>query len=131
MLKKILLAAILLVLVVSIGLFIWARAVFAQDGVRTALAEQLSKSLGQPVEVGTIAATIYPRVTVSLGDVTIGKPARVRVQKLHVGADFGALLSRRIEHARLELSGAHVELPLPAFSFTSSSASRSSSKPPV
>ena len=131
MLKKILLAAFLLICVLSVGLFVWVRAVFAQDGVRTALAEQLSKSLGQPVEVGSIAATIYPRVTVSLGDVSIGKPARVRVQKLHVGADFGALLSRRIEHARLELSGAHVQLPLPAFSIGSGSTSEPASKPPV
>jgi len=131
MLKKILLGTVVLFVVLSIGLFIWVRSVFAQDGVRTALAEQLSKSLGQPVEVGSIAATIYPRVTVNLGDVTIGKPARIRVQKLHVGADFGALLSRRIEHARLELSGAHVQLPLPAFSLGSASASEPSSKPPV
>jgi uncharacterized protein involved in outer membrane biogenesis len=131
MLKKLLLGAALLFLVLSIGLFIWVRSVFAQDGVRTALAEQLSKSLGQPVEVGSIAATIYPRVTVNLGDVTIGKPARIRVQKLHVGADFGALLSRRIEHARLELSGAHVQLPLPAFSLGGTAASEPSAKPPV
>src|SRR5437868_6067402 len=97
MLKKILLGAVLLFLVLSIGLFVWVRSVFAQDSVRAALAEQLSNSLGQPVAVGSIAATIYPRVTVNLGDVTIGSPARIRVQKLHVGADFAALLSRRIE----------------------------------
>jgi uncharacterized protein involved in outer membrane biogenesis len=131
MLKKILLGTVMLFVVLSIGLFIWVRSVFAQDGVRTALAAQLSKSLGQPVEVGSIGATIYPRVTVNLGDVTIGNPARIRVQKLHVGADFGALLSRRIEHARLELSGAHVQLPLPAFSVGSGSAAEPSSKPPV
>jgi uncharacterized protein involved in outer membrane biogenesis len=63
--------------------------------------------------------------------VTIGDPARIQVQTLHVGADFGALLSRRIEHARLELSGAHVQLPLPDFSVRSGSTTGSSSKPPV
>jgi uncharacterized protein involved in outer membrane biogenesis len=43
-----------------------------------------------------------------------------------------ALLSRRIEHARLELSGAHVELPLPDFSIGSgSTTSGSPSAPPV
>ncbi len=45
--------------------------------------------------------------------------------------DFAALLSRRIEHARLELSGALVQLPLPAFSLGNASTSESSSKPPV
>ena len=131
MLKKVLLAALVVILVLSLGLFLWARAVFTHDAVRTALAEQLSKALGQPVSVATIAAAIYPRVTVNLGHVTIGEPPRIQVRMLHVGADFGALLSRRIEHARLELSGAHVELPLPAFAIGSGSTAGSSSTPPV
>jgi uncharacterized protein involved in outer membrane biogenesis len=132
MLKKALFAAVVLGVALSIGLFIWVRSVFANDTVRTALAEQLSKALGQPVKVGSIGATIYPRVTVSLGDVAVGEPARIQVKTLKVGADFGALLSRRIEHATLDLSGARVELPLPAFSVGGGSASTSSSnKPPV
>jgi uncharacterized protein involved in outer membrane biogenesis len=131
MLKKALLGAFVLILLLSIGLFLWVRAVFTEDNVRVALAEQLSKALGQPVKVGTITAAIYPRVTVNLGQVSIGEPARIQVKTLHVGADFGALLSRRIEHAKLELSGAHVELPLPAFSIGGGSTSGSSSKAPV
>ena len=131
MLKKVLLGALVLILLLSIGLFLWARAVFTHDNVRTALADQLSKALGQPVSVTTIAASIYPRMTVNLGRVTIGKPARIQVQTLHLGADFGALLSRRIEHARVELSGAHVELPLPDFAIGSGSTAGSSSTPPV
>jgi len=131
MLKKVLLGALLLILLLSVGLSLWVRAVFTQDNVRTALAEQLSKALGQPVTVASIAATIYPRVTVNLGHVTIGEPARIQVRTMHVGADFRALLSRRIEHARLELSGAHVELPLTGFSIGSGSSSGSSSTIPV
>jgi uncharacterized protein involved in outer membrane biogenesis len=131
LLKKGLLGAFVLILFLSTGLFLWVRAVFTEDNVRVALAEQLSKALGQPVKVGSIAATIYPRVTVNLGQVSIGEPARIHVQTLHVGADLGALLSRRIEHARLELSGAQVELPLLAFSIGSASASGSSGKAPV
>ena len=131
MLKKVLLGVFLLILLLSIGLFLWVRAVFTEDAVRAALADQLSRALGQPVKVGTIAATLYPRVTVNLGQVSIGEPARVQIQTLHVGADFRALLSRRIEHARLELSGAHIELPLPAFPIRSSSTSGSSGKAPV
>jgi uncharacterized protein involved in outer membrane biogenesis len=68
-------------------------------------------------------------VTVNLGQVSIGEPARIHVQTLHVGTDFGALLSRRIEHARLELSGGRVELPLPAFSIGTGPAAGSSSAP--
>ena len=132
MLKKGLLGALLLGAVFSVGLLIWVRSVFADDTVRGALAAQLSKALGQPVTVDRIGATIYPRVTVNLDEVAIGAPAKIHVKRLKVGADLGALLSRRIEHATLELSGARIELPLPAFSLGGSSTSPSSAtKPPV
>src|SRR6476646_4182278 len=132
MLRKTLIGGGLVLAALSIGLFFWARAVFTHDTVRTALAAQLSAALGQPVTVGRISAGIYPRVTVNLGDVTIGKPVRIQVQTLHVGTDFRALISRRIEHARLELSGARIELPLPALSNDSGgSAAEPTTKPPV
>jgi uncharacterized protein involved in outer membrane biogenesis len=134
MLKKVVIGVLVFVLVVSVALFLWARSVFTQDTVRTALAAQLSESLGQPVVVGGIGAAIYPRVTVNLTDVTIGQPPRIQVKTLHVGTDFRALLSRRIEHAALRLSGAKVELPLPDFAVTSASdpaAGESTSGSPV
>ena len=129
MLKKTLVGVAALLLVLSFGLFFWVRSVFTEDTVRVALAGQLSRALGQPVTVGSIGATIYPRVTVNLGQVTIGDPARIQVQTLRVGTDFRALLSRRIEHATLNLSGAHIELPLPPFSVGSGSSSGSSGSP--
>jgi uncharacterized protein involved in outer membrane biogenesis len=120
-LKKVLVGGVALALVVATGLFFWARAVLTQDTVRTALAAQLSKAIGQPVTVGSIDATIYPRLAVNLGAVSIGEPPRVHVQTLRVGTDFRALLSRRIEHASVRLTGARVELPLPPLTIASAS----------
>jgi uncharacterized protein involved in outer membrane biogenesis len=117
--RKILIGTLVGGLALSLGLFLWAKSVFTQENVRAALAAQLSKSLGQPVAVGGIGARIYPRVTVNLTAVTIGEPARIRVETLHIGTGLRALLSRRIEHAALRLSGARVELPLPEFAIAS------------
>ena len=88
----------------------------------------MSSALGQPVTIGGIGAGLYPRVTVNLKDVAIGEPAD-HVGTLHVGANLGALLSRRIEHARLELADARIALPLPPFAFTSAAPSASGSAP--
>jgi uncharacterized protein involved in outer membrane biogenesis len=121
MLKKTLAGALVLVVVVSLGLFFWVRAVFTRDTVRTAIAAQLSRSIGQRVTIGSIGAAIFPRVTVSLGEVSIGQPARIQVRTLKIGTDFRALLSRRIEHASIQLAGARVELPLQGFVMESSS----------
>jgi uncharacterized protein involved in outer membrane biogenesis len=122
MVRKILIVGVTVVIVASIGLFFWAKAVFTQETVRTALAEQLSKSLGQPVAIGGISASIFPRVTVNLTGVELGRPARIHVQTLRLGTDFRAVLSRRIEHAAIQLKGAKIELPLPEFAITSTPA---------
>jgi uncharacterized protein involved in outer membrane biogenesis len=112
MIKKILLGLFAILILGSLGLFLWARSVFTHDNVRTTLAAELSEALGQPVTIDSIGASIYPRVTVKLGDVAIGKPAGVQIASLDLGTDFRALLSRRIEHASARVEGARIQLPL-------------------
>ena len=113
--NKILIGGVAALVLLGGGLFLWARSVLAQESVRAALAAELSSALGQPVTVGTISAGLYPRVTVDLGDVTIGQPPRIHVRTLSLTTGLGALLSRRIEQATVRLEGAKIELPLPAF----------------
>lgn len=125
--KKLLIGALLLLVVLGGGLYFWAHAIFASDTVRAAVESQLTRALGQPVHVGRIGATIVPRVTMTMHDVRIGEPARITADALDVGTALGALLSRRIEHASVRLRGAHIELPLPPSS--SADAASSSDAP--
>jgi len=135
MAKKIAIGVVVLLLVSGLGLYFWASSVFGQDTVRVAIATQMSNAIGQPVKIGSIGAGIYPRVTLRLGDVAIGEPARIHVRALDVGTDFRALLSRSIEHAAMHLNGAKIELPLPPMTLGSgggsSGNSGSSSSSPV
>jgi type II secretion system protein N len=128
MLKKLLVGIALLILVAVLGLWFFARAVLGHEAVRTALATQASNAIGQPVVIGGISAAIFPRVTVNLQDVAIGAPPRIQVRSLQVGADLGALFSRRIERARLRLAGARIELPLPPL--TAESGDPAADEPP-
>jgi uncharacterized protein involved in outer membrane biogenesis len=121
-LKKILIGGLIACVVLFAGVFFWAKSVLTGDAVRSTLAAQVGKAIGQPVTIGSIDATIMPRVSVTLGDVKIGPPNKLTVGNLQVGTDFRALLSRRIEHASLRLTGARIELPLPAFIIPESSA---------
>lgn len=129
MFRKVALGVVVLLLVLGLGLFFWARAVLSTDTVRTALADQISKAIGQPVTVEGVSATIYPRITVTLTGVAIGEPVRIRVNALDVGTDLRALLSRRIEHAAMHVNGARLELPLPPL--TLGSATSDDSAAPV
>ena len=122
MIKKVVLGLVVLLLVTGLGLFVWARSVLSTDTVRNALAAQMSTALGQPVTVESVSATIYPRVTVQLKGVAIGKDGAIKVNALDVGTDFRALLSRRIEAAALHIDGATLNLPLPPLAFGSADA---------
>jgi uncharacterized protein involved in outer membrane biogenesis len=110
--KKILIGVLLVAVVVSVGLFLWARAAFSGENVRIAIEGQLSTALGQPVRIGSVGLGFYPRVTLSLRDVVVGAPPQMTAQRLHMGTDFWALLSRRIEHADVRLTGARIQLPM-------------------
>jgi len=130
--KRILLGVGVLLVVLVAALFFWARAIFATDTVRTAVEQQLTRALGQPVRIARMGATVLPRVTMTLHDVRIGEPARIVARRLDIGTDLRALLSRRIEHGSIALDGARIELPLPAFAFgaeTPAAAKESASAP--
>src|SRR5690348_13168328 len=101
--KTVVITIVALVVVVLGGGFLWARAVLTGDAVRAALAAQISKAVGQPVAIGRLSASAFPRVSVDLGDVTIGEPPRLRLAALAIATNFRALLSRRIEHATVRL----------------------------
>lgn len=111
--KRILIGTLVLFLVGGIGLALYARSVLTGDTVRTAVAAQVSSALGQPVTIGGLGASVYPRVTMDLTDVTIGEPARIRLASMHLGTGLRALFSRRIEGADVRVDGAKITLPLP------------------
>ena len=129
--KKVLIAAVVIVVVLVGALALWARSVLTGDNVRAAIAAQVSEALGQPVTIGGIGASVFPRVTVDLTEVAIGQPARIQLRSLHVGTDFRALISRRIEHAAVRVDGARLEMPLPPLGTGASTGAASASAPPV
>ena len=113
MANRLLLGLLIGVILLATGLYFWAHAIFASDTVRRAVEAQLTSALGQPVRIGGIGATVFPRVTMTLSDVRIGEPARITASRLDVGTALGALISRRIEQGSVRLHDARIELPLP------------------
>ena len=112
--KRLIGVAVALVVLAGVGLALLARYVFTGSNVRAAVEAQVSAALGQPVTIGGIGASIYPRVTMDLTDVSIGTPARIQLASVHLGTGLRALISRRIEHADVLVDGARLTLPLPS-----------------
>jgi AsmA-like C-terminal region len=123
MLKKAAIAVSGVLVLGAVAAAVLARTVLTGDNVRAAVAAQLSAAIGQPVAIGALSASIYPRVTMTLNDVAIGEPATIRLRDVRLGTDLRALISRRIERADVRVDGARIELPLPALAIGRSGAS--------
>ncbi|HXW07847.1 MAG TPA: AsmA-like C-terminal region-containing protein [Vicinamibacterales bacterium] len=113
MAKKLLLAAVVLLLLGGLGLLLVARSLLGSESVRARVERQLSVLTGQPVRVGSAGASIFPRVTLELSDVAIGEPAAVTARRISVATGLRGLFGRRIEDAEVLLSDAAIPLPLP------------------
>lgn len=127
--KKLLPAAAGLFVVLCLGLYVWVRTILSGDMVRTALAAQISRAIGQPVAIGGVNAAVFPRVAATLTNVRIGSASEISVETLTLDTDFRGLLSRRIEHAVIRVNGARINLPLPPLSFGSAAAAPDTSSP--
>lgn len=103
---------VVIVVVVLGGWFVVHRALYPEM-VRSTLEQQLAERLGQPVHIGSAAASIFPAPGVDLHDVAIGSPASVTLQRVSLHTGLRALLSRRIAHAEIVISGGRIPFPLP------------------
>jgi uncharacterized protein involved in outer membrane biogenesis len=118
--KRLAIVLVSLVVVGGLALALLARTVLTGENVRAAVASQVSAALGQPVTIGALDASIYPRVTMDLADIRIGPNAAVQLDAVHIGVALRALLSRRIEDAGVRVQGARITLPLPSFAISPS-----------
>ena len=66
MVKKIVAAIVAVLVLLAVAAVVWARSILATETVRTAIAAQASRAIGQPVTIGGIGASIFPRVAIDL-----------------------------------------------------------------
>jgi uncharacterized protein involved in outer membrane biogenesis len=111
--RKIILFLLGGIVVVALGATAFVYWFFSGDGLRSAIEQQATAWLGQPVTVGRASAAIFPRTAIRLGDIRVGDPVRLTLADVDVSTDFRELISRRIQDATITLSNSRIELPLP------------------
>lgn len=97
----------------AVAFVVIVRAVLASDLVRSALEQQLSARLGEPVRIGEARAAIVPRLAIDLRDVTIGDPPAAELGTLRIVTGLRGLLSRVIVDAEIMVADGRLALPLP------------------
>ena len=122
MLKKLLAGAVILFVVVLVALFLFARHMLGSENVRATLERELSARLGQPVTITAANASIFPKVTLHLRDVAIGRPVAATLKDVQIATGLRPLLSKRIEEAEVTLADSRLTLPLPFSLLTAAAA---------
>jgi uncharacterized protein involved in outer membrane biogenesis len=113
MIRRIVLGVTGLVLVLLVAVGGFAYWMLAGDGVRLALERQATAWLGHPVRIAAARPRLFPRPGLRLEQVTVGDPVSLTLGTVDVSADGRALLSRRIEHAAIEVADSRIAMPLP------------------
>src|SRR5262245_42005096 len=99
---------VVVVLVTAIGVYVF----FSGDGMRRALEQQASSWLGQPVKIMAARGQRFPRPGIGLTGVEVGEPVQLTLANVDISTDLRALLSRRIEDARVVISDSTIQMPL-------------------
>ncbi len=120
--RRALVIGVILLAVLGVGVYLAATRLLASDYARTALEQQLAARVGQPVRIGAVSASIFPRVAVDLDGVTIGEPAAVTLAHMRLVTGLRALFSRTISDAELIVRNSRLTLPLPVTLLTNSAA---------
>jgi hypothetical protein len=112
MLRKLLLLLAVIGLV-FLGLYAFVHSTLASNLVRSTLEAQLASYFQQPVRVGTASASLFPRISIDLGGVTIGDAPSIRIREIRIATGLRGLLSRIVTDAEVIVVDAQVALPLP------------------
>jgi hypothetical protein len=104
MIRRLLAIAAILIAVLVGALALFARGLIGGDTVRRTLETQLSSRVGEPVSIRSLSSSFFPRVTVDLHQVSIGRPARATIAQLSIATGLRGLLSRRVEDAEVLVS---------------------------
>jgi hypothetical protein len=102
-------ASVAVLLLAAVAALYW---LLSGDGVRSAIEQQAGAWLGQPVTIASARVSLWPRVAISMRQVGIGRPPRVRLAQVDLGASPLALLSRRVEDAEISIRDSRLDLPL-------------------
>lgn len=110
--RRTLLIVLVLLVAVTAGIYLVARSVLASDLVRSALERQLTARLGEPVRIGSARATVFPRVSLALEDVSVGDPASAVIGEIRIVTGLRPLFSRTIADAEIVVSHGRLAAPL-------------------
>jgi uncharacterized protein involved in outer membrane biogenesis len=131
------LTLILIAAAVLVALIILAPVLLNLDRYRTEVISYLQEKTGKPIEIGRLALTLFPRLSIRVDDFGLKNPAGfpsgyfVKARRIDATLDAGALLHRQVVIKSLKLNDAVLNLvsdPDEGWNFENSTPSKTSEK---
>ena len=107
--KKIALGVVIFVVVILVGLAIVVPMLVDVDRYRPRVIAQIQEETGKPAEIGHLALTLFPTVSIRGDDFALGNPAGfpkgyfVKAQRIYAVVDARALWNRQVVITSLQL----------------------------
>lgn len=114
--KKIAIGVLVFLMVIVIGLAIVIPILIDVDRYRPQVIAQLQEATGKPAEIGHLALTILPSLSIRVDDFRLGNPAGfpqgdfVKARRIYAVVDAGALWNRQVIIKSLELNDLAINL---------------------
>jgi uncharacterized protein involved in outer membrane biogenesis len=131
------LTLILIAAAVLVALIILAPVLLNLDRYRTEVISYLQEKTGKPIEIGRLALTLFPSLSIRVDDFGLKNPAGfpsgyfVKARRIDATLDAGALLHRKVVIKSLKLNDVAISLvsdPDEGWNFENSTPSKTSEK---
>ncbi len=114
--KKIVLGVVIVIVVLLAGLAILVPMLIDVDRYRPQVVAHIQEETGKPAEVGRLALTLFPTLSIRVDDFALGNPggfpegSLLKVRRIYAELDASALWDRQILIKSLELNAPAVTL---------------------
>ena len=109
--RKIALAALVLLFVVAVTTTLVVRSWLANDRIKSTLEVQASAAVGEPVHIGTLDVRWFPRPGLTLDNVTVGTVRSLSIDRMLLSTGLRPLLSGHIAEADIAVERSQLDAP--------------------
>jgi hypothetical protein len=109
--RKIALAAVVLLVVLGVTAVLVVRSTLAGDRIKSTLEAQASAAIGEPVHIATLDVRWFPRPGLALKGVTVGTTRTLTIERLVLSTGLRPLLSGHIAEADILVEQSHLDAP--------------------
>lgn len=99
---------VLAILVVAAGIAV--RVLLGGDAIKSAIEAQASAALGHPVTIGSATPRLFPRVSLDLTEVVVGKGREVVLNRIRLSTGLRALVGRRVQDGQVSVEGSQIDV---------------------